>query len=243
MIDADKLKNLKRHIAHFWIEFRSVAVFIVLMIAFRSAVADWSDVPTGSMKPTIIEGDRIFVKKLAYDLRVPLTHISLLRLADPERGDIIIFDSAFSELRLVKRVIGVPGDEIEVRRDVVYINGEPLQYAPLNDENGFNDASGYVRDMKESIQGIHVDTDSGTPRSREYTVRMTRGGILSSFGPVKVPDDSYFVLGDNRDNSADSRVIGFVPRSEIVGRSDSVVLSLDYENSYLPRTERFFHTL
>ncbi|MDP1932807.1 MAG: signal peptidase I [Gammaproteobacteria bacterium] len=238
MIDPDKLHNLKRYTANFWMEFRAVAVFLVLMIAFRSAVADWSDVPTGSMKPTIIEGDRIFVKKLAYDLRLPLTHISLLRLADPQRGDIIIFDSAVSELRLVKRVIGVPGDVVEVRSDVVYVNGEPLHYSLVEDASDF-DGSDFARDMRESIQA----DNSGDNDLREYTVRMTRGGRLSSYGPVEVPDDSYFVLGDNRDNSADSRVIGFVPRSEIVGRSDSVVLSLDYENSYLPRTERFFHTL
>lgn len=235
MIDPVKLQKLQHILAIAWVEFRSVAVFVVLMIVFRSSFADWSDVPTGSMRPTIIEGDRIFVKKLAYDLRVPLTHISLVRLADPERGDIIIFDSAVSELRLVKRVIGVPGDVIEVRRDVVYVNGEPLDYSPLEGEDEF-DASRYVQDMRESIQGGDADM-------REYTVRLSRGGRLSSYGPVKVPDNSYFVLGDNRDNSADSRVIGFVPRAEIVGRSDSVVLSLDYENSYLPRSERFFHAL
>lgn len=238
MIDPDKLLQLKRLLATAWVEFRSIAVFLVLMVVFRSAVADWSDVPTGSMRPTIIEGDRIFVKKLAYDLRVPLTHISLARLADPQRGDIIIFDSAVSELRLVKRVIGVPGDVIEVRRDVVHVNGEPLAYSPVPGDSE-PDASRYVQDMRESIRVA----DAAEADLREYTVRLSRGGRLSTYGPVEVPDDSYFVLGDNRDNSADSRVIGFVPRSEIVGRSDSVVLSLDYENSYLPRTERFFHTL
>jgi len=235
MIDPEKLSKMKHQLGTLWVEFRSIVVFMVLMIAFRSAVADWSDVPTGSMKPTIIEGDRIFVNKLAYDIRLPLTHVSLLKLADPARGDIIIFDSAVSELRLVKRVIGVPGDVIEVRRDIVYVNGEPLHYTPVQSQG----ESGYVQDVRESIQNPQSDVQT----SREYTIRLSRGGRLSSFGPVTVPDDSYFVLGDNRDNSADSRVIGFVPRSEIVGRSDSVVLSLDYENSYLPRTERFFHAL
>ena len=236
MIDPFKLSALSRHAVGLWHEFKGLLLFLFLMVIFRSAVADWSDVPTGSMKPTIIEGDRIFVNKMAYDLRVPLTHHSLLRLAEPQRGDIIIFDSAMSELRLVKRVIGVPGDVVQVRDDVVYVNSEPLGYESTG-ELSTNENGALAEDVRETIQSNVAEGE------REYTVRMQQGGRLSDFGPVKVPDDSYFVLGDNRDNSADSRVIGFVPRHEVVGRSSSVVLSLDYENSYLPRTERFFHPL
>ena len=231
-----KLSALSRHAVGLWHEFKGLLLFLFLMVIFRSAVADWSDVPTGSMKPTIIEGDRIFVNKMAYDLRVPLTHHSLLRLAEPQRGDIIIFDSAMSELRLVKRVIGVPGDVVQVRDDVVYVNSEPLGYESTG-ELSTNENGALAEDVRETIQSNVAEGE------REYTVRMQQGGRLSDFGPVQVPDDSYFVLGDNRDNSADSRVIGFVPRHEVVGRSSSVVLSLDYENSYLPRTERFFHPL
>jgi len=230
MIDPGKLARFRHWSIAAWHEGRALAVFVVLMVVFRSAVADWSDVPTGSMNPTIVEGDRIFVNKLAYDIRVPLTHVSLRRLADPLRGDIIIFDSAVSQLRLVKRVVGLPGDTVEVRRDIVYVNGQPLSYregVPGNDS-----------DVLESLSPL-----AGGAPAPEYTVRLTPGGRLSSFGPVQVPDDAYFVLGDNRDNSADSRVIGFVPRQEIVGRSSVVVLSLDYENAYLPRMERFFHRL
>ncbi len=236
MIDPFKLSALSRHAVGLWHEFKGLLLFLFLMVIFRSAVADWSDVPTGSMKPTIIEGDRIFVNKMAYDLRVPLTHHSLLRLAEPQRGDIIIFDSAVSELRLVKRVIGVPGDVVQVRDDVVYVNSEPLGYESTG-ELSTNENGALAEDVRETIQSNVAEGE------REYTVRMQQGGRLSDFGPVQVPDDSYFVLGDNRDNSADSRVIGFVPRHEVIGRSSSVVLSLDYENSYLPRTERFFHPL
>ncbi len=241
MIDPFKLSALCRLATGAWHEFKGLLLFLLLMVMFRSAVADWSDVPTGSMKPTIIEGDRIFVNKMAYDLRVPLTHHSLVRLAEPQRGDIIIFDSAVSELRLVKRVIGVPGDVVQVRGDIVYVNAEALGYEPTG-EVAVNDNGDAVEDMRETIQPSATQLDA-TGDAREYTVRMQDGGRLSDFGPVKVPDDAYFVLGDNRDHSADSRVIGFVPRHEIVGRSSSVVLSLDYENHYLPRTERFFHPL
>src|SRR5258708_31927955 len=93
-----------------WREYRGFALFIILMIIFRSALADWNVVPTGSMKPTILEGDRILVNKLAYDFRVPLTHIALYRFADPSRGDIVVFDSRAADTRLVKRVIGLPCD-------------------------------------------------------------------------------------------------------------------------------------
>jgi|SRR5690606_23034208 len=238
IIDPDKLARLKSGSLTAWRELRGVAIFVVLMVMFRSAVADWSDVPTGSMKPTIIEGDRIFVNKLAYDLRLPLTHISLWRLAEPQRGDIIVFDSGELDLRLVKRVIGLPGDVVEIRQDIVHINGEALAYAPPESVPQDGPAepgrrSGYVRDMVESFPS----EDTG------HLVRLTRGGALSSFAAVTVPADSYFVLGDNRDNSADSRVIGFVPRAEIVGRSSSVVLSLDYEHSWMPRSDRFFRQL
>lgn len=233
-----KRERLQSTLTWLWLETRSVLGFLLLMIIFRSAVADWSDVPTGSMKPTIVEGDRIFVNKLAYDLRIPLTHKSLFNLSDPQRGDIIIFDSKVSELRLVKRVIGVPGDIVEVRQDIVTINGHRLVYAPAQLQSAAP-ASGASVDMLESFDGS-LDKSA---EAQVHLVRLSPGGSLSNFGPVRVPEDSYFALGDNRDNSADSRIIGFIPREEIVGKSSSVVFSLDYENYYLPRVERFFHSL
>lgn len=199
--------------------------FVFLMFVFRSAVADWNEVPTGSMKPTILEGDRILVNKMAYDLRVPFTHISLYKIADPVRGDIVVFDSEKSDKRLVKRVIGVPGDIVAMRDNALIINGRVLAY-----QN--RDATSNYLDATEDLLGI------------EHVIRVEPlGGRLSNFPPVRVPEDHYLVLGDNRDNSADSRVIGFVPRDEIVGRSRSVVVSFNYDNFYLPRTDRFFHDL
>src|SRR5215470_5485433 len=109
-------------------------VFVVLIITatFRSAIADWNDVPTGSMKPTILEGDRIFVNKLAYDLKVPFTRQHLLAWGDPKRGDIVVFPSPFDEVRLVKRVVGIPGDRLELRDNRLCVNGEPAAYQPLD---------------------------------------------------------------------------------------------------------------
>jgi len=97
---------MKRGLLKAWHEYRGFAVFIVLMLIFRSALADWNVVPTGSMKPTILEGDRILVNKLAYDFKVPLTHIALYKFADPGRGDIVVFESKAADTRLVKQVDG-----------------------------------------------------------------------------------------------------------------------------------------
>ena len=106
------------------------AFFIVIasMFVFRSAIADWNTVPTGSMLPTIVEGDRILVNKMAYDLRFPFTHIALLKISDPKRGDIVIFDSKIKDERLVKRVVGLPGDVVSMQNNVLTINGQQLAY-------------------------------------------------------------------------------------------------------------------
>ncbi|MGI0119042.1 signal peptidase I [Zooshikella sp. RANM57] len=208
-----------------WKENKIFFLILGLMFVFRSAIADWNTVPTGSMKPTILEGDRILVNKMAYDIRIPFTHISLVKRSDPVRGDIIVFDSAVSKKRLVKRVIGVPGDSVTLINNVLYINGKKLNYQDLQHSH-------LTSDKTENLIGV------------EHTIRIKNSGsAMSNFPPVLVPKDQYLVLGDNRDNSADSRVIGFIPRDEIVGRSKTVVLSLNYNNYYLPRTNRFFHSI
>ena len=213
-----KLKTL-------YTENKSFILFIFLMCVFRSAVADWNEVPTGSMQPTIVEGDRILVNKLAYDVQMPFSNHSLYKLADPLRGDIIIFDSEASDKRLVKRVVGVPGDTISLIDNTLYINDQQLDY--VDDIN-----SGRFTEKTEDLLGV------------QHRIRIAnRGSALSSFTAVTIPAGYYLAMGDNRDNSADSRVIGLVPRHEIIGRAKQVVVSLNYDNYYLPRSERFLHTL
>ncbi|MEZ9819497.1 signal peptidase I [Shewanella sp. 10N.286.45.A1] len=211
---------------------RSLLLFLSLMLVFRSAVADWNHVPTGSMKPTIIEGDRLLVNKMAYDLRVPFTHISIAKLADPQRGDIVIFDSKASNKKLVKRVIGLPTDSVSMHDNVLSINGNTLTYSGSHTLHS---------------DGSETRTENLLGLNHQIKVAGFSGqGVMtpqSSFGPITVPEGHYLVLGDNRDNSGDSRMIGFVPRTEIVGRSSSVVFSANYDNYYLPRQERFFHSL
>ena len=202
---------------------RSFLLFITLMLVFRSAVADWNDVPTGSMKPTIVEGDRIFVNKMAYDLRLPFTHISLKKIADPKHNDIIIFDSKSADKRLVKRVIGLPGDLVAMQNNQLMINGTALNYQKERTTPKI-----YTEFLFSNHHHIQVSNNSSP---------------YASFAQVKVPADHYLVLGDNRNNSVDSRVIGFVPRNEIIGRSNKVVLSLNYDNYFIPRAERFWLTI
>ena len=208
-----------------WKENKAFFLFILLMFVFRSVFADWNSVPTGSMKPTILEGDRILVNKIAYDVRLPFSHISLYKISDPARGDIIIFDSSAAAEKLVKRVIGTPGDVIELEDNVLVINGKRLSYQYISSTPSTTDES-------EDLSGIH------------HLIRVHNpGSPLSSFFPVRVPRDYYLVMGDNRDNSADSRVIGFIPRAEFVGRTSRVILSFNYDNFYIPRSGRFFHSL
>lgn len=209
-----------------WKDNRAFLLFLLTMFVFRSVVADWNSVPTGSMKPTILEGDRILVNKMAYDLRIPFTHFSLLKLADPDRGDIIVFDSEKADKRLVKRVAAIPGDTVSMVDNVLSINGVRLPYRVSNSQDN-------IIDKRENLLGI------------EHLVRIHRDGFkpYSSFPPITIPDGFYLALGDNRDRSADSRMIGLVPRDEIIGRSRSVVVSLNYDNYYLPRADRFFRDL
>tara|TARA_R110001592_G_scaffold208442_9_gene459501 strand:- start:168 stop:830 length:663 start_codon:yes stop_codon:yes gene_type:complete len=220
---------MKNSLKKLWKENKLLFIFIGLMLVFRSAVADWSDVPTDSMKPTIVEGDRIFINKMAYDIRLPFTHISLVTLSEPQTNDIIIFDSVVSDKRLVKRVIGVPGDTVTMRNNKLIINNQVISYKK---ESTTNLPSNNYHDKIETING------------QPHFIRTSKlASQLDNFNQVIVPTGQYLVLGDNRDNSADSRVIGLVPRKEIVGKSSQVAFSLDYNNNFLPRTNRFFHSL
>jgi signal peptidase I len=214
------------NISDLWKNNRSLILVIFLMVIFRTTLADWNTVPTGSMKPTILEGDRIFVNKIAYDLNIPFTHISINHFDDPKRGDIVIFDSAIAEKRLVKRVIGLPGDTVSMENNVILLNGKPLDYKIIQ------------QDQEKIIvqEKIHESA---------HHIRLNLGRInrASSFNAVTIPENQYLVLGDNRNNSADSRFIGLIPRNEIIGRARHVVMSLNYDNYYLPRTHRFLQKL
>ena len=221
-----------RHILREWV--KPFAIVLAIFLPFRSSIADWNDVPTGSMMPTILEGDRIFVNKLAYGLRVPFTHVWVARWDAPARGEIVVCRSPADGIRLVKRIVAVPGDTIELRGGRLYINAEPADYAPL-DQNTIDqfDRPGPPREFaSETVDGV-THAVMATPSVR----------AIRSFGPMTLEDGEYFAMGDNRDLSKDSRVFGPIAESEIVGRSGTVVISLDRDNYYCPRFDRFFRDL
>jgi signal peptidase I len=218
-------------LASLWREYRSLLAFLALMLGFRSAWADWVTVPTGSMNPTIVEGDRLWVDKHAFGLRVPFTLIRVTAGRDPERGEIVVFDSPRDGTSLVKRVIAVPGDVISLDGEVLTINGRRARYVPGNPD--------HLRPLLAATDAQHPMVLEELDAARRHDVLLLPDRISHHrFGPLVVPQGMYFMLGDNRDNSADSRYFGFVPRRNIVGRATRIVVSLDPDNYYLPRRER-----
>jgi signal peptidase I len=129
MADRINLKRITHHLWKHWV--RPIGLVVIVLGTFRAAVADWNDVPSGSMNPTILVGDRIVVNKLAFGLRVPLTHTWITQWGGPARGDVVICHASPNDKRLVKRVIGLPGDVVELRNNIVLINGSPAAYTPL----------------------------------------------------------------------------------------------------------------
>ena len=195
-----KTALVRSRIQHWWRQdIRPFVALALILFSLRSSLADWNDVPTGSMRPTIVEGDRVLVDKLAYDLKVPFTTLHLAEWGNPERGDIAVFYSPHDGKRLVKRVIGLPGETLELKEKKVYINGTPL------DEP-------YVHFL------FPVDAASGDLGEGTFDVRR-------SYGPVTVPEGHYFMMGDNRDNSQDSRYWGFMPREYVKGKALFVYFS------------------
>lgn len=209
---------------------RGFLLFLLGFGLFRTAVADWNPIPSGSMRPTLLEGDVVLVNRVAYDLKVPLTDISVVHLGEPRRGDVVTFSSPTDGTRLIKRIVGLPGDTIQMRDEVLSVNGRPLRYS--GEQVVANDIeSGTV------TEAVRV-TESLGPRPHQVQF-LPDVDARRNFGPLVVPPGEYFVLGDNRDNSADSRYIGFVPRKLLIGRAHHVLVSADILGSWMPRLGRF----
>jgi signal peptidase I len=228
-------KWLPRFARYLWREWLKPAAFIaIILFPLRSALADWNWVPSGSMKPTILEGDLVFVNKLAYDLKVPFTLQRIAAWDDPARGDIVVFFSPHDGTRLVKRVVAIPGDTIEMRNNVLLLNGKELVYQPVNTQ-------AYAKEIYEDARAALAIEQGAGPSHLVMELPSLR--FARSFAPVTVPPGKYFTLGDSRDNSFDSRFWGFVERKQIVGKANGVLLSFDKNHRYVPRVGRTFSSL
>lgn len=220
-----------------WREWSWYAFFFCFVwVPLRSAVIDYNPVPTGSMNPTILEGDVVWVNKLAYGLRVPLTQHYVTHWAEPQRGDIVVVLSPLDGTRLVKRVIGVPGDTVTLRDNHLVLNGRTVDYEPA--------AANYDDTIAHRLQP-HAFFAEENLAGVVHPVMGLRGAspAARNFPPVTVPPRGYFLMGDSRDNSRDSREFGFATRDAILGKAEGILVSLDINDTYMPRMERFFSAL
>ncbi|NDI86850.1 signal peptidase I [Undibacterium crateris] len=207
--------------------------FMLGMVLVRSALADYYLVPSSSMYPTLLEGDRVICDRTAYDLKLPFTDVILKPLADPQRGDIVTFSSPEDGTRLVKRLVAIPGDVVEMRDERLFINGQSASY-----EAQSATSPDHLTPKREYAGEQQVFREQLSSLNHSIIV-MPERPAMRSFGPVTVPQGQYLMLGDNRDNSRDSRYIGLVKRELITGQVKRLMFSLNGDHYYLPRLERF----
>ena len=213
-----------------YVQALSIAILVALIL--RIFVVQAFRIPTGSMKDTLIVGDFLMVNKFVYGVRTPdrlagtdikIPHIRLPGFRTPRRGDVIIFKFPRDpRLDYIKRCVGLPGDTIEVKSNIVYINGAPEGDTQLVDEE-------FDPEEHATFQYYRIDT----PRHLSYTIRTraNKASRLANYGPVVVPPNHLFMMGDNRDNSSDSRYWGFLPEENIVGRAMIIYFSFDTSGS------------
>ena len=220
-------KTMKESVKEFS---KNISVALIIALLVRSALIAPYKIPSGSMIPTLLVGDHIMVSKLSYSIKLPIpfTNVNLYTYDKPKRGDVIVFKYPKDEsVDFIKRLIAIPGDIIEVHDKNIYINGVKIAITLTNNVgslDGFQVPDVY----KESFFTITHDV--------QFMKLIAR---LRDFGPITVPAGSYFVMGDNRDNSADSREWGFVPEKNIVGRALFIWFSWDSERATI-RFDRFF---
>jgi signal peptidase I len=178
------------------------ALIIALLLAFviRSFVVQAFKIPSGSMLPTLQIGDHLLVNKFIYGIKLPFTEITIVPVSEPETGDIVVFKFPEDESKdFIKRVIGVPGDTILIKNKQIYRNGELLPEP-------------YAQRTSPQLASQAFPLDKWPPHEFDPRAR-------DNLGPIQVPEDSYFVLGDNRDESYDSRFWGFVREEAILGQA------------------------
>jgi signal peptidase I len=217
---ATEVKPLKRAGSQstgrwLWEWVKSISVAVLLFLVIRTFLVEAFKIPTGSMEQTLLVGDFLLVNKAVYGAPVPLTGIRLPAFEVPDRGDVVVFGYPLDRSKnYVKRVVGLPGDRVAMRGGDLYVNGERQEESYI--QHSQPGGSYYDPAFEWQKDFLAPDFDS-----QEY--RPTR----DEWGPIVVPPGRYFVLGDNRDNSQDSRYWGFVDRSLIKGRPLFIYYSFD----------------
>jgi len=193
-------------------------VFIVLIL--RSFIAEPFRIPSGSMMPTLLVGDFILVNKFTYGVRLPVLNTKVVELNSPERGDIVVFRFPKNPtVDYIKRVVGIPGDKISYYKKTVYVNGKLAKQASLGSYQGVGQGVNMTgaEHFVENLAGV------------EHSI-LVKHGLPSVEGVFVVPEGQYFVMGDNRDNSNDSRYWGTVPEENLVGRAFFIWMSWDWQH-------------
>lgn len=189
------------------IVFSAAVMYFIISVSLVKAY----HIESGSMEYTLLEGDKVLVNKFVYGVLIPLSHWRLPGLRDPQPGDIIVFEYPFNtSVQYVKRCIGVPGQIVEIKNKEVYINGHLF-------------ATPHTLRKSEMLL---------PPDYQERGIFPEGNGNRDNYGPITIPNGFYFVLGDNRDNSYDSRYWGFVPHQYVVGKAEFIYWSLDPSISY-----------
>ena len=209
---------------------RSFFPIILIVLLVRSFVVEPFRIPSGSMMPTLLVGDFILVNKFAYGVRLPVLNSKVLDTGSPERGEIIVFRYPENpRVDYIKRVVGVPGDHIAYRSKVLYINGQRAEQRYLGSYLG--EGSGTVmtgaRHLKEDLLGVEHDI-----------LVMPGRNVFGGDFEFVVPEGQYFAMGDNRDNSRDSRAWGTVPEKNLVGKAFLIWMSWDWDKDYFVSWDR-----
>jgi signal peptidase I len=204
---------------------RSFFPVILIVLLLRSFLVEPFRIPSGSMMPTLLVGDFILVNKFSYGIRLPVVNAKIIEIGEPRRGDVVVFRFPLDQsVDYIKRVVGVPGDRIAYRNKTLYVNGEAQSQQP---DGVYQGIGGGARETgvlmaKEDLASVQHDILIN-PLAPDFAP----GCRVLWKGEITVPDGHYFVMGDNRDNSNDSRCWGMVPESNLVGKAFAIWMSWD----------------
>jgi signal peptidase I len=191
---------------------RSFFPVLLFVLIIRSFIFEPFRIPSGSMMPTLLQGDYIFVKKYSYGLRLPVLEKKIFDTGAPQRGDVVVFRlPSEPNINYIKRVVGLPGDQITYRHHLLTINGQPVTTARDGAEPVFRNIPRFTESLDEREHSILIEAPANSARDGAFTV----------------PDGHFFMMGDNRDNSKDSRFIGSIPETHLVGEAVRVWMHMD----------------